>query len=66
MSLSLNDSAYLKFETLTDELILNNETYIRLIHRTSVEARMNSSFKISLNRRLKKKSVRVDRGSDTG
>ncbi len=65
VSPSSNDSAHLESETSTDELTLNNETYIRSTHRTSVEAHMNSSLKISSNRRLKKKPVRVDRESDT-
>jgi len=53
-------------ETLTDKLTLNHETYICPTHRMSVEAQTNSSLKISLNQCLKKKSVQVNKGSDTG
>jgi len=66
VSLSSNDPAHLESETSADELTLDNGTYIRPTHRTPVGARTNSSPKISSNRRLKKKPVRVDRGPGTG
>jgi len=66
LSQSTTEAAHLESETLADELALDNGTYIRPTHRTPVGARMNPSPKISSNRRLKKKPVRVDRGSGTG
>lgn len=66
LSQSTTEAAHLESETSADELALDNGTYIRPTHRTPVGARMNPSPKISSNRRLKKKPVRVDRGSGTG
>lgn len=66
VSLSSNESVNSESETLTDELALSTNTCARSTHRTSVEARINSSSKISSNRLSKKKLIRVDRESDTG
>lgn len=63
MLLLLNNFAYLEFETLTNELALNNETYISSTYRTLVKTRINSLLKILSNRYLKKKSIQVDRES---
>jgi len=66
VSLSSNESVNSESETLTDELALSTNTCARSTHRTSVEARINSSPKVSSNRLSKKKLIRVDRESDTG
>lgn len=66
VSLSSNESVNSESETLTDELALSTNTCARSTHRTSVKARINSSSKISSNQLSKKKSIQVNRESDTG
>jgi len=61
-----DEPVYLESETSADELTLDTDIFTRSTHRIPVRALTNPSPKILLNRRLKKKPIRVDRESSIG
>jgi len=64
--LSLDKPVYLESKTSANELTLDIDIFTRSTYRILVRALTNPSPKILLNRRSKKKPVRVDRGSSIG
>jgi len=64
--LSSNEPIYLESKTSANELTLDTNTFSYSTYKTPVGVRTDPLPKISLNRRLKKKLIRVDRMSSIG
>ena len=65
VSLSSDEPVRLESETSADELALDTNAFATSSRRTPVGTRTNHPFKVSSNRRLKKKPFRADRASAT-